>query len=78
MWRCRAVNRLLPLTLITLVLSGCANKTINEGYVNVIGGKVYYKMIDDGGGGTPLIVVHGGPGVPHQYLRSLEALAKIR
>ena len=25
---------------------------------------------------TPLVVIHGGPGLPHQYLRSLAALAR--
>ncbi|MCF7979133.1 MAG: alpha/beta fold hydrolase [Chromatiaceae bacterium] len=32
-----------------------------------------------GGGGaverTPLLILHGGPGVPHDYLENLEALA---
>lgn len=27
---------------------------------------------------TPLVVVHGGPGLPHQYLRSLADLARPR
>src|SRR5690349_15871298 len=78
MWLCRAVKLLLPLSLIALVLCGCASNISDEGYVNVIGGKVYYKVIDHGGTGTPLIVVHGGPGVPHQYLQSLEELANDR
>ncbi|MBC8107188.1 MAG: proline iminopeptidase-family hydrolase [Anaerolineae bacterium] len=78
MWICRAVKALLPLALVALALCGCANGVNEDGYVNVIGGKVYYKMIDHGGGGTPLIVVHGGPGVPHQYLQSLAELANDR
>lgn len=73
----KAIKILLPLSLLALALCGCANGVTEEGYVNVIGGKVYYKMIG-GGTGTPLIVVHGGPGVPHQYLQSLEELANDR
>src|SRR5215203_6136948 len=77
MWICRVMKVLLPLTLLAVALCGCANRTTEDGYVNVIGGKVYYKMIG-GGGGTPLLVVHGGPCVPHQYLQSLSEIAAIR
>ncbi|CAN5675157.1 proline iminopeptidase-family hydrolase [soil metagenome] len=73
----KAIKILLPLSVIALALCGCANGVNEEGHVNVIGGKVYYKMLG-GGPGTPLIVVHGGPGVPHQYLQSLEELANDR
>jgi L-proline amide hydrolase len=31
---------------------------------------------DDGGTRTPLVIVPGGPGLPHQYLRCLAALAR--
>jgi proline iminopeptidase len=31
-----------------------------------------------GGEGLPLVVLHGGPGFPHDYVRSLEALADER
>jgi proline iminopeptidase len=48
-----------------------------EGFVEVEGGRVWYEVVG-GGGGTPLITVHGGPGAPHDYLRSLEALAADR
>jgi proline iminopeptidase len=75
---CHALN--VALLLLVVAIGGCASNGggVEEGYVNVIGGKVYYKMVDRGGGGTPLIVVHGGPGVPHQYLRALDALADER
>src|SRR4051812_47506593 len=73
----RVMKILLPLILLAFSVCGCANRATEDGYVNVIGGKVYYKMIG-GGSGTPLIVVHGGPGVPHQYLESLSELANDR
>jgi proline iminopeptidase len=80
MWEVRAHASVLSCLMIALLLGGCASSRVENGYVNVIGGKVYYKMIDRSGGAgrTPLIVVHGGPGVPHQYLASLEALADER
>ncbi|WP_102419551.1 proline iminopeptidase-family hydrolase [Mycobacterium sp. 4858] len=41
------------------------------------GGNVWFERAG-GGAGLPLLVVHGGPGLPHSYLRSLERLADER
>ncbi|HEY4678273.1 MAG TPA: proline iminopeptidase-family hydrolase, partial [Candidatus Angelobacter sp.] len=38
---------------------------IQEGYVDAKGVLIYYKTI---GQGTPLMIVHGGPGASHDYL----------
>jgi proline iminopeptidase len=43
----------------------------------VRGGEIWYRVVG-GGAGTPLILVHGGPGLPSVYLKSLEALADER
>lgn len=48
------------------------------GYIPVVNGhRVWYRIV--GGGGaretTPLLVLHGGPGCPHDYLENLTALA---
>jgi proline iminopeptidase len=48
-----------------------------EGTIAVPGGKVWFKRVG-GGAGLPLLVIHGGPGLPHNYLRSLERLANER
>jgi proline iminopeptidase len=48
-----------------------------EGTVEVPGGKVWFKRVG-GGAGLPLLAVHGGPGMPHNYLRSLQRLANER
>ncbi|MGZ4527149.1 MAG: proline iminopeptidase-family hydrolase [Mycobacterium sp.] len=48
-----------------------------EGMIAVPGGAVWFKRVG-GGAGLPLLVVHGGPGLPHTYLRSLERLADER
>lgn len=48
-----------------------------EGYVPVDGYRVWYRIV--GGGGSeeliPLMILHGGPGAPHDYLENLQELA---
>ncbi|BAH77807.1 proline iminopeptidase-family hydrolase [Solidesulfovibrio magneticus] len=50
----------------------------SEGLINVPGGRVFYRIVGQDAPGTPLLVVHGGPGLPHDYLEPLEALANAR
>ena len=51
---------LLWLTLCSVVL--CAQHAEeSEGYVNVEGGRIWYKMVGNGEK-TPLLILHGGPG----------------
>jgi proline-specific peptidase len=53
--------------------------TETEGYIDVDGGRVWYRSVGpDGEGGTPLLCLHGGPGFTHYYLEPLEALADRR
>ncbi len=47
------------------------------GTIAVPGGNVWFKRVG-GGAGLPLLAIHGGPGLPHTYLRSLERLADER
>jgi proline-specific peptidase len=49
---------------------------VDEGYIDVPGGRVWYRSV--GEGGTPLLCLHGGPGFTHYYLDPLEALADRR
>ncbi|MFA4921854.1 MAG: proline iminopeptidase-family hydrolase [Candidatus Neomarinimicrobiota bacterium] len=53
-------------------------KGTREGYIKVTGGKVWYKIVGANQKGTPLLLLHGGPGCPHDYLEPLEALADER
>jgi proline iminopeptidase len=48
-----------------------------EGYIQVTGGRVWYRIVGSGTR-TPLLVLHGGPGVPSTYLKPLAALADER
>ncbi len=43
----------------------------------VPGGTIWYRVVG-GGSGTPVILLHGGPGLPSVYLKSLEALGDER
>ncbi len=49
-----------------------------EGYVEVEGGKIWYRKTGIGRPGIPLLVVHGGPGASCDYLEPLEALSSAR
>jgi proline iminopeptidase len=50
---------------------------VTEGYIEVPGGRVWYR--DTGkGDGAPLLCLHGGPGASHHVLEPLEALASDR
>lgn len=51
--------------------------TQSEGTIAVPGGDVWFKRVG-GGRGLPLLVVHGGPGLPHNYVLALERLADER
>jgi len=49
-----------------------------EGYIDVPGGKVWYRAMGGNADTTPLLCLHGGPGFTHYYLEALEALADRR
>src|SRR5262249_9694211 len=48
-----------------------------EGFIQVPGGRVWYRIVGSGNA-TPLLTIHGGPGMPSDYLRPLELLADER
>src|SRR5262245_42142950 len=49
-----------------------------EGFIDVPGGRVWYAIEGDGAPGVPLLCLHGGPGIPHDYLEPLADLADER
>jgi proline-specific peptidase len=57
----------------------CSSNALSsgEGFVDVSGGRIWYRVVGSGPG-TPLLLLHGGPGVPSVYLKPLEALADER
>lgn len=49
-----------------------------DGYITFRGFKTWYRVegrLHDGGSRLPLVVLHGGPGLPHNYLEPLARLA---
>lgn len=48
-----------------------------EGYVEVEGGRVWYRIVGSGDD-TPLLLLHGGPGAPSYYLNPLEGVSVDR
>lgn len=76
-------RRSFALCWLVLGLSaGCVSThrppLVREGWVAVVGGEVWYRIVGADKAGVPLLVLHGGPGVPHDYLEPLEALADQR
>ena len=59
---------------IAIVACGNPGLEPGEGFVDVTGGRVWYR-ISGSGTATPLILLHGGAGIPSYYLKPLEALA---
>ncbi len=49
---------------------------IREGMIDVPGGRVWYRSV--GQGGIPLLCLHGGPGMTHNYIDPLEDLGDSR
>ncbi len=59
---------LLTVLAVSLTLLGCGKKkpmAVEEGMKNINGIDLYYESI---GAGTPLLILHGGPGLDHSYL----------
>jgi len=50
----------------------------SEGYVPVPGGRVWYQIVGADRPGVPILCLHGGPGMPHDYLEPLAGLAEAR
>ncbi|MBI0580791.1 proline iminopeptidase-family hydrolase [Neobacillus cucumis] len=50
----------------------------DEGYIEVTGGRVWYQIFNKNAEGTPVIVLHGGPGSSCFSLQGLQALGNER
>lgn len=58
-------------------LAGTETPSATEAHLLVEGGRIWYRQSGTGSG-TPVILVHGGPGAGSYYLKSLEALGDDR
>ena len=86
-WNNWQFNILLTLSIIIMsvaTFNSCKNSAadsklaIKEGFIQVTGGKIWYRIVGADRKGIPLLTLHGGPGAPHDYLEPLEALADER
>jgi proline iminopeptidase len=55
------ITKIILLLVILLLFVDCQKNLQREGYVNVDGGRISYKIVGDGDG-IPLLFIHGGPG----------------
>lgn len=67
------------LLFTSLLLVACTDRglTPGEGFIDVPGGRVWYEIVGHGNA-TPLLLVHGGPGWPSDYLQPLRRVAVDR
>ncbi len=65
--------------LLIVIFPSCIETGLKsgEGYVEVEGGRVWYRIVGSGSV-TPLLLLHGGPGMPSYYLNSLSQLSDDR
>jgi proline iminopeptidase len=76
----KSMMKFYSIVLTLFLFAGCktADKSnTREGFVDVNGGKIWYKVIGEGNK-TPVLLLHGGPGYPSYYLNELSALSKDR
>lgn len=52
--------------------------TFRDDFTEVTGGRIWYGIAGENKPGIPLLVLHGGPGVPHDYLLTLKELSDQR
>ena len=74
------LTNLTVLGLVLVLFTSCdkQNEIKNgEGYVDVTGGKIWYRVTGQGSQ-TPILMLHGGPGTPSYYLNPLSSLGKDR
>lgn len=74
------ISGLIHAFIAIAMLNSChqdSNLQTGEGYINVDGGKVWYRVVGQGDK-TPILVLHGGPGAPSYYLKPLSALGAER
>jgi proline-specific peptidase len=59
-------------------MSGCDAATVREGLLPFRGWQTWFKVVEGVAPArpTPLLVLHGGPGIPHEYLDPVSEMAR--
>lgn len=73
----RRLRLLSPLCMLALCLQCKPRARADEGFIAVEGGRIWYHRVGTGAG-TPLLLLHGGPGSCSYYLKPLLALSADR
>ena len=92
-WSPRRTVRLASALVSATILIACGKEDLNsgaapsatatptlgpgEGMLAVRGGRIWYKMSGTGGG-TPMVLLHGGPGAGSYYLKPFEDIGDDR
>lgn len=78
MMRTARVRFLIAAASLLLAGYAGARELPDDGFVDVVGGRVAFRVIG-GGSGTPLLVIHGGPGGSScSFTKSMTAIAAER
>jgi proline iminopeptidase len=75
--RVRCIRFLSLLCALALCAQCTTHKRADEGFIQVEGGRIWYHRVGSGSG-TPLVLLHGGPGSCSYYLKPLLTLSKDR
>jgi proline iminopeptidase len=75
--RVRCIRFLSLLCALALCARCTTHKRADEGFIRVEGGRIWYHRVGSGSG-TPLVLLHGGPGSCSYYLKPLLALSVDR
>lgn len=74
------MRKLLLIVFVIPFLYACQQKSIDqphEGYISVKGGKIWYRIFGEGKG-TPIMMLHGGPGGTSRSFYQFEEIGKDR
>jgi hypothetical protein len=67
------LTRLSPRALASNPYALLPDCPVRAGFTAVEGGRVWYEVVGRGDA-TPLLILHGGPGFPHDYLEPIGRL----
>ena len=67
-----------PPTVAASGIGTAPGDSVREGFIQVPGGKVWYRIVGANKPGIPLLTLHGGPGMPSYYMSPLAELANER
>ncbi len=76
----KKLNLFLALTICACILCNISadEPKVKTGFLTTSKGRIFYRIAGYDKSGVPLIVLHGGPAYPHNYLQTLDSLSDKR